>query len=247
VAKPFAELKPIDPATLARYTDWAGRLAAFEDWTADLEPFDDDAAFDDPAHPEINPRAGLPADRSMLRTPTRRLFVDYRANPDAFRHLKRLPKEGQSLHGVISGKYALFDLVPAILERTGDTIADLYLVTLGFSKQNGADLCGMLDGRQVRRSTLLCSMYFQQTSPGIYDAVIPELLKRKQRVKAFRCHGKIILARMKGGARYVVESSANLRSCKNVEQFALHRCTRLYAFHRRWVEDVVTGKTRAAG
>ena len=243
---PFAGLKPIDTAALPKYADWAGGLASFEDWTADLEPFDDDAAFDDPDHPEIQPRAGLGADRSMVRTPTRRLFADYRANPEAFRHLKRLPKEGQSLHGVIGGRYALFDLVPALIERTGEDVADLYLVTLGFSKQNGADLCGMLDGRQVRRATLLCSMYFKSTSKGIYEAVVPELLKRKQRVKAFRCHGKIILARMTGGARYVAESSANLRSCKNLEQFVLTRCPRLYLFHRRWVEDIVTGKTTAA-
>ena len=246
MADPFAGLKPIDPASLPRYADWTGGLTSFADWTADLQPFDDDAAFADPANPEINPRAGLPADRAMVRRPTRRLFVDYRANPDAFRHLKRLPKEGESLHGVISGKYALFDLVPALIERTGEHIADLHLVTLGFSRQNGADLCGMLDGRQVRKATLLCSMYFKMTSGGIYDAVVPELLNRRQRVKAFRCHGKIILARMAGGARYVAESSANLRSCKNVEQFVLSRCPRLHRFHRRWIEDIVTGKAAAA-
>lgn len=244
MADPFAGLKPIDPSTLPAYSTWAGGLASFDDWTGDLEPFDDTPEFDAAANPEIDPRAGLPADRSFFRTPVRRLFKDYRADPTAFRHMKRLPKEGESHHGIISGKYALWDLVPALIERTGEPVADLYLSTLGFSKQNGADLCGLLDGRQVRRVTLVCSYYFQKTSGGIYDTVVPELLKRGQRVKAYRSHTKMVLARMAGGARYVVESSANLRSCRNTEQFVMTRCPKLYAFHRRWLEDVVTGKTR---
>lgn len=56
---------------------------------------------------------------ALIRTPSRRLFHDYRANPAADRHLDHYPKAGETLHGVISGKYALWELVPALIERTG--------------------------------------------------------------------------------------------------------------------------------
>ncbi|HEV7299221.1 MAG TPA: hypothetical protein VGN72_07645 [Tepidisphaeraceae bacterium] len=233
-ADPFAQVRSLDAAALQD-------IASVDDIGKDLlQPWGDEPDFDTESHPEIDVAAKLSADRAMIRTPSRRLFLDYRSNPDAYRHLKRLPKEGQSLHGIISGRYALFDLVPALLERhKGEAIADLYLATLGFSKQNGADLCGMLDERHVRRVSLLVSYYFEKTSNGIYDAVVPELLKRGQRVKAIRTHCKLIVVRMTGGARYVCESSANLRSCQNIEQFVLTRCPRLYAFHRRWMVQEV--------
>ena len=209
------------------------------------QPWTDAPEFDTDAHPEIDVSAGLARDLAKMRTPTRRLLRDFRLDPEAFRHLKRLPRPGQSLHGVISGRYALFDLVPALIERTGEPIANLHLVTLGFSKQNGADLCAMIDARQVRRAALVCSYYFQKTSAQIYDAVIPELLKRNARVKAMRSHAKMILARMAGGARFVVESSANLRSCKNVEQFVLSNDEPLYTFHRRWLDGEILDRSEA--
>ena len=240
MADPLANVPTLDVSGLAGPDRWAADVAEFEEWTAELpEPDDDTPDFDLAANPEVDVAARLAGDRSHLRRPVRRLFVDYRANPDAYRHLRRLPKDGESLHGIISGKYALFDLVAAIIERTGEDVSDLYLATLGFSKQNGADLIGMLEARQVRRVSLVCSYYFQKTSPNIYDAVVPELLKRRQRVKAVRSHCKLIVARMTGGARYVCESSANLRSCVNIEQFVLSRCGKLYAFHRRWLEEIL--------
>ena len=237
MSDPFANLKTLDNAD----------LTASSEWCADLQmPFDDEPDFDELENPEIHPHKRIGGDAALIRRPTRRLFVDYRANPDAFRHLKRLPKDGESLHGIISGKYALFDLIPALLERTGETIADLIIATLGFSKQNGADLCQMLDDRQVKRAALVCSHYFAKTSKPIYDIVIPELLKRRQRVVAMRSHCKLLVIRMSGGGRYVVESSANLRSCVNVEQFVMTRCPKLYAFHRRWLEREILADSRKA-
>lgn len=205
---------------------------------------DDIPRFDTTANPEIDTGISLPADLAHIRTPTRRLFVDYRANASAYAHLRDLPEDGQTLHGVISGKHALWDVVPAIIERTGQTIDQLYLVTLGFSKQNGADLCGLLDGGQVREATLVASYYFKSTSPGIYDAVVPELIRRGQRVLSMRNHAKMILAKLANGDAYVVESSANLRSSKNVETFVMTRDAGLYAFHREWIDRLFAVSTK---
>jgi hypothetical protein len=203
------------------------------------QPYDDIPDYDGQESPEINTSLRLTDDKAHLRTPTRRLMVDYRANPDAYRHIEPLPAEGESLHGVISGKYALFELIPALIEKTGQAMEELYLATLGFSKQNGADLCGLIDDGHVKSCTLIPSHYFKSTSESIYDAVVPELLKRGQRVFAIRNHAKLILAHMADGTSYVCESSANLRSCVNIETFVLTRCPQLYDFHRGWIEGEV--------
>ena len=108
---PFANLKgTADFAELADACDLAEGLA---------QPFDGVPEFDLEAHPEIDVTAQLSGDRAYFRRPSRRLFVDYRANADAYRHLEHLPGPSESLHGVISGRYALWDLVPALIERTG--------------------------------------------------------------------------------------------------------------------------------
>lgn len=227
MSDPFAFIKSIDAAPLVDIS------------TVDLclkEPFDDVPDFNPSEDPEVDVNIRLSSDRSHLRMPTRRLFHDYRPNPDALKHLKRLPTEGQSLHGVICGKYAMFDLIPAIIERTGRRITDLHIATLSYGKQNAADLIGLLDAGQVRRCSLLISYFFKAQNRSLYDTLVPELRQRGHRVLAMRTHAKLLLIKMAGGGSFVVEGSANLRSCKNVEQFVLTRCRKLYRFHRGWLE-----------
>lgn len=120
------------PATEPTESDqWAAGLAEPSTWCNGLaEAMDDTPEFDPADNPEVDVNVRLSADRSMIRRPTRRLFVDYRSNPDALKHLEQMPGEGESLHGVISGKYALWDLVPAVLERTGQDIDELFIATL---------------------------------------------------------------------------------------------------------------------
>ena len=226
---PFADLQPLPLAELCAL-----------DLSDLAQPWTDVPDFNKSANPEIDAAIRLDGDRRHLSAPTRRLFVDYRSNPDAYRHLDPLPKSGESLHGIISGKYALMELIPAIIERSGQAIEELHLTTLSFSVQNGADLCSLIDSGHVKRLSLIISYYFQSTSKPIWDAVVPELLKRGQRVLGMRNHSKTILARMTDGTCYVIESSANLRSCVNVEQFVMTSDPELHAFHRSWMEDLLT-------
>lgn len=155
-APPTLKLRAFDVSALPDPSQWAAGLADAADWAAELgEPFGDVPEFNPETDGEVSVTAGLKSDRAMIGTPARRLFVDYRANPDAFKHLDHMPKAGQTLHGVISGRYALFEMIAALIERTGEGIADLTICTLGFSKTNAADLLGLLDDGQVKRVTLL--------------------------------------------------------------------------------------------
>ena len=218
-------MQSIDPATLAELS--LDDLP--QPWDSEPDVFGD----------EVDKSARLDGDRSHFRTPTVRTFKDYRTNPEAFRHMARLPVPGESHHGVISGKYALWDLVPAVLERTGHNMTELTIATLGFSKQNGADMLAFLDARKIERLSLLVSHYYKSTSAEIYDSLVPHLLKRGQKVKAMRTHAKMLLMRMPDGTRYVVESSANLRSCGNDEQFVMSNDSDLYDFHKTWIDELI--------
>lgn len=229
-ADPFANLRMLDAAALAE-------LTSADDIGACLsQPFDDVPVFgaDDT---EVDVSAGLSRDHSHIRAATRRLFVDYRSNPDALKHLDVIPSEGETLHGVISGKYAAWDMIPALIERTGNGIEELHIATLSYSKQNSAELLGLLDDGHIRRVSLIISYFFKAQNRPLYDTLVPPLRQRGHRVLAMRTHAKMALARMSDGTCYTIEGSANLRSCKNVEQFAMTRCSNLYAFHRGWMED----------
>ena len=180
----------------------------------------------------------MPADLLYSRTPTIRSFADYRTNPDAYRHLARLPEPGETHHGLISGRYGLFDLIPATLERLGKdgTIDELWLSSLSFSKHNARDLLDFLDLGKVAKVWVVVGDVFRAKNPQLYNALAPYLLAKGHAIAAVRTHAKIIAMATGDGRHLVAESSANLRSCNNVEQFTMTHDRQLYDFHRQWIE-----------
>ena len=228
----------------------ADELPVFEcelaEFGADLGEFPDDLApliegetdLDDQTQDRYK---GLETDLSYLRTPRQRTYIDLMQVQHARDHIKRLPDEGETIHGVVSGRYPLFATVPAILELAQpQTITDLDLITLSYGKDNAADLVELLDAKKVGTCRLMVSHYFAAANPHLYQPLAHELQTRGQRILALRTHAKIILARLSDGTCYVVESSANLRSCKNIEQFTFTRDAGLWAFHRKWVGGLFT-------
>jgi hypothetical protein len=211
-----------------------------------LVEFEGEPQFDSSADPEVDTQLRLNGDRSFRETPKRRLFVDYRADADAYKHLQPLPGPGESLHGVISGKYALFEMIPALIAHCGP-IKDLTIATLSFNKQNAADLLALLDDGHVFNTSLLISYYFKSTSRPIYDLLIPPLRERGHRVLAMRNHAKLLLVRTVAGDHFVVETSANLRSSVNVEAFVMTRDPALYAFHVGWIDELFSTQTDLGG
>lgn len=225
----FSALKALD----------TGQLDAID--LTELEmPWDDNP---DVSGTEVDMSAGLPADLGFFRTASIRTHEDLRARPEAVRHLPRLPVQGESYHAIISGRYALWDLVPAILEKIApQTIDELHVATLSFSKANAAEIIQLLDGGRVKKMGLLVSHYFKGTNRDIYDSLVPHMIERGQKVMAMRTHAKVILIRTSEGQKYTIESSANARSCKNVEQFCMTHDGDLYEFHRNWIDELIEGK-----
>lgn len=126
-----------------------------------------------------------------------------------------LPGPDESLHCIMGGDFNGLEIVPAIIDLAGEPAETLYLTTLGFNLAVSAQLCGMIDEGRIRSATVLCSEYFAKVDPKVYAAALVALETRGQRLKAIRNHSKIILAQC--GARFfVVETSANLRTCNNI-------------------------------
>lgn len=208
-----------------------------------MQEFDVDLSFD--ADPDFNftqPKKETAGEsmnigRAGLReTRKQRRFYDLSKVPNAVALIKPLPKPGESIHALMGGDFHAWDLIPAIHHLLKRPIAELYITTLGFNHGNNHNLCEMLDARHVQKCFLLCSAYFRDGNRDVYNEAETRLQKRGAHIKAVRNHSKIIcIAPSDSRARYVIESSANLRSCNNIEQFALTNDTRLYRFHRTWI------------
>jgi hypothetical protein len=220
-------------------TDPNAELASVTDWAEGLsQPYDDAPYFEPETSTEVDSTIRLQEDERLERTPTRRLFRDYRANAAAYKHLDPLPEPGTDLEMLISGKYAMWDLVPALIEHLGP-IEHLHIATLSFSKQNAGDILGLLDSGDIKRISLVISYYYKSTSREIYDLLVPNLIERGHRVKAIRNHAKIILAEMVSGDRFNIRGSPNLRSSVNIERLTLSRGDDVYNFDKAWLEDVL--------
>ena len=159
---------------------------------------------------------------------------------NAARHLERLPEAGETYHCVMKGNFHAWDLVPAVLKLAAPaTIAYLGIATLGFNRANAQELAELLDAGQVQSTDFICSCYFKSTSGDEFAFLHEQLTARGQRVAAVRSHAKVILFEMTDGRRFIIESSANLRSCRNVEQFTLTHDAGLLDFHKAWMTNIV--------
>jgi hypothetical protein len=195
----------------------------------------------------MNARAGLSRDMKHVAKIKRRECRDLRRLTAAMKHLERLPNPGESFHCVNRGLYALWDLVPAIAELASPVvISELRIATLGFSKDNIDSMMSMIDTGKIGSVALLCSHYFSATSKPIYDHAAAAFKDRNQRFFSMRTHAKVLVIALSDGRRMVVEASANLRSCKNVEQFTLIHDSGVYEFHRQWIEELFTNNARPA-
>ena len=130
-------------------------------------------------NPLLRPREAVPvvggitlAEQEMKGRPhlggDHRLKRDHKAEVREARQAKsaadaigELPGPGEAVHLIVAGRFALWDVVPAVLDTDGGPIEQLHVATLGFSKRNIEGMAAMLDAGAVRSLRLLCSHYFK--------------------------------------------------------------------------------------
>ncbi|MCH7872905.1 MAG: hypothetical protein IID33_14515 [Planctomycetes bacterium] len=208
---------------------------------AELKTLDLDAMpsfYETEAAPVRNAGRSIRADYKHCRRVEKRRYLRMQQVGAAADHIGTLPVRGESLHAVMSGSYHLFAIVTAILKLAEPvTMKRLTVGTLSFNKDNAAELLDLIDRGKIAKCDFVCSCYYKSAEPEVFDGFVSEMQQRGQRVVAVRNHAKLLLAEMSDGNAYVVESSANLRSCHNAEQWTMTNDLELLEFHRGWLEE----------
>lgn len=199
--------------------------------------------FDQLAGHEVDAARQPCSDRRMMRRADKRVMLNARRLQNAIEHIGRLPEPGEAYHLVTAKQYSLWHIVKATLQLAAPAkIGRLTVATLGFSKQNLEELLQLLDSGDIGEVAFLFSVYFKSNEKEICQRLAHELTARGQRVVAMLTHAKILLIELTDGRGYVVESSANLRSCSSIEQITMMHDADLLQFHRAWITEVLEAK-----
>lgn len=196
-------------------------------------PLAGQSAASTPAQPAeiVNPRFESKARRREL--------LNLLRVSNASKHLDHLPAPGCTIHGIMRGNYSFCDLIPAAVKLLAPArFTYLAATTLGFSRKAGLQLLDLLDAGHVKTLDFICADFFEKSDPEISLFLRNELARRGSRFAAARCHAKIILFATDDRQFFTSESSANIRACRSIEQFALTNDRELYEFHRGWIDEV---------
>jgi hypothetical protein len=218
----------------------------------DLEGFDLDAIDLDGASATSNqapagkekPKApgeaaGVGFRTKVTTTVERRRFYDLRNVPNAVELIRPLPGRRETIHAIMGGDFTAWDLVPAMLNLAGKPARAFFAATLGFNAQNSHHLFQLMGAGEIQAATVLCSDYFAKADAKTYAEAKAKLAKVGGVLNSTRNHAKI-LALDFGTDAFVVEASANLRSCNNLEQIAISNDRELFEFHRLWISSIAT-------
>jgi hypothetical protein len=186
-------------------------------------------------------KVALPGNRRHVSRIDRRKFIK------ATEHVDQLPAAGEAIHGVMAPNYDAWMLLTAISDLAAPaTIRHLTAATLGFSRKHGRELLEALDSGRIGSALLVVSHYFKSVDPTIFQEIEQGLSARGQRAVVLRSHCKLLLAKLTDGRQIVVETSANLRTSNNVEQWTMSDSRELLEFHQAWIDELIRETARAA-
>ena len=181
----------------------------------------------------------LAEDRKHVRRSDKAVMLDARRLANALEHIGRLPEAGEAFHCVTEKRYSMGHIIPTVLHFAAPAVIDYAaIVTLSFSKANMIDLLAMIDAGQIGRLDFAYSCYFRSNNKEACCRLTDELTARGCRVYSGLIHAKILLLGLSDGRGYVVESSANLRSCASIEQIVVTHDAALLEFHRQWLDSL---------
>lgn len=178
-----------------------------------------------------------------------------RKSRKAVRHLVRsenmrilgdsLPEEqGDRTHAVIPGDFEFCDFLSVMSGRLGEP-TEMHLTSLSLSLENVREIERLCRAFPKCSFTLAISYFFRSTSKEIFAAMETRLGPLGNlRFSTGRLHTKIVLMRIPRPGNeercIVVETSANLRACRNLEQVTIYDDPELFAFHRDWITEFHT-------
>jgi hypothetical protein len=182
---------------------------------------------------------GLPPIVRTEQTSAGRKFRDLSKPENAIATIERLPKTGESIHFLLGGYFIGLDMITAILAMKEKPAEKLIISTLGFSQANISTLCSLVAQARSKTLHLIVSHYFKGVETGAVDEAKALLARHNVTVSVARCHAKVAIISYEDGDRYIIETSANLRSCQSIEQATLTHSASLFAFHEQWMEQLI--------
>jgi hypothetical protein len=151
-----------------------------------------------------------------------------------------LPKPGESLHTLLSGRVDLCILLVAILDGCGVRCERLRFATLCFSQRNTVELLTLLESGKIGGLTLLASCFFRDHNKELAEAFAADLADYPGSRLAFaRNHAKVCVFTWEDGTSLVCESSANLRTNSNTETLTKFNDPDLARFYATWIDETV--------
>jgi hypothetical protein len=176
--------------------------------------------------------------RLVRKTAQRKYLAGLRVSR-ARQALAELPPPGHTLHAIIRGNFDFWDVIPATLQLAGARCEQLLLASLSVNRKHLEAMLELIDQGQIERVRLVLSTFFETHERGLCDWITEQLQARGAGAVAIvRNHAKVFCLALDDGRRYVIEGSANLRSCRNVEQFIMAEDEQLHDFHAQWIDEV---------
>ena len=169
--------------------------------------------------------------------PSRRTAEDHRARGAIAGVLTPLPAEGESVHLVLPGGIALGDVLWSVVDGTR-LPGPLTVSTLGFGRRWIAGLIDRLRDGRITSGVVVCSNYFRKSDPTEYADAAAALAPWPCKLTDHRTHAKIGVF-----GPYSLEGSANLRSCRSIENVAITHDAALASFHAGWIRQLANQPT----
>jgi len=167
--------------------------------------------------------------------------------PVHYRHAQEMAtktplEKGTGMYAFVSGNFIFGDYLEALFEQ-GIRVDELYICTLSLSEDNVDSLKNILLTRRCKKLNLIVSHYFYSHER---ERLIPYLYQELDHENIFQLavagiHCKIaLIGEHDQGLHLVLHGSANMRSSANVEQMQLIEDEGLYAFNKRFLDNIIT-------
>ena len=203
--------------------------ADLDDGLADLLVDDIDLEADFTWTPRAQP---VPTVSIHRHRPTRRRAEDHRARGLLAGQLDPLPAPGETAHLIIHGGVPLSAIIWHIVDQRPP--ADLAISTLGFNRHFIHELIDRMRTGRVLSATVVCSNYFSRADAAEYEEARAVLTAWPCKLTDARTHAKIAVF-----GHFSFEGSANLRSCRSIENVAITHDKSLAQFHAKWISELI--------
>jgi len=178
----------------------------------------------------------VPAITALRHRPIRRRAEDHRHRGILAGQLDPLPEPGETVHLVLHGAVPLAAVVWHVIDQSPP--AELMISTLGFSRSFVHELIDRMRTGRVQSATVVCSNYFSRADAVEYREARELLAPWPVTLTDSRTHAKIAVF-----GPFSLEGSANLRSCRSVENVCITHDEGVANFHAGWIRQIANTPT----